>query len=812
MTGIQLSTVLSDNNNEIIDQFYEQEKNYVLDPGGYFLRAERQGYRLFLNAIEVKTDSIVVQNIQMEKLENTELPDVVLAVADTGFVDHPLVVTWDSKNAERIDIDYVENPGLRGKREIQFQSSGKKYIKATAHNNAGCAYTLDSVFVFNPVGNPQLPPTVKLEVSPKNIKVTESATIRWESTNATSVSVDYVNNAGFDGAWQVSFSFPGIYEIKAHAYGPGGTTVDTDTLIVEAADNPIVDPPVITKFSVSSDSIEAGETAVLEWEVSGDDVRIIIDQGIGEVGANGNKNVSPSVNTTYTLYATNDGGTVYETVNLKVAQKVDPTINPPSIKIFSVSPDSIQNGETAVLQWEVSGDAAKIIIDQGIGEVGASGKKNVSPPVNTTYTLYAINGGGSVHKTIDLKVAQKIDPTVNPPSIKIFSVTPDSILRGETAILHWEVSGDNVEVLIDQSIGKVGLAGNQNVYPAVNTVYTLSASNGGGVVSESVELKVGQEDDPVLEPPVLDFSVNPENVEFGAPISVSWNSDGYQVIIDQGIGLRGPSGTEDVYFANPGLKIFTAVAYSTNQTITTKTDSVYINEPVTPELPILFLAVADSAEVGKPAQIEWHSQNADRVDVDYVTMPGLNGKTEIVFQSEGIREITATAYNRQGQVSVTKSIEVVAQEIQPQVVPIFISSNTTVAVSHPDIPQVETNVGQAEVVQEGWYDVSANVWYDSGDSQKNESFFIVLKDDNGNFYYPQDSNAGLFKVVPDDPGTPHVKERNTGLFYLNPGMVTVELHHYATISQDYPEFINDGAFIGPESLHVISFILEYKQP
>ena len=92
-------TILSNDNDGIVDLFYEREKSYVLDPGGYFLRAERQGYRLFLTAVEVKTDSIIIQNIQMEKLQSTQLPDVVLAVADSGFVNQPIVVSWESNNA-----------------------------------------------------------------------------------------------------------------------------------------------------------------------------------------------------------------------------------------------------------------------------------------------------------------------------------------------------------------------------------------------------------------------------------------------------------------------------------------------------------------------------------------------------------------------------------------------------------------------------------------------------------------------------------------------------------------------------------------
>jgi hypothetical protein len=805
-------TVLSNEDDEIVDLFYDREKSYVLEPGGYFLKAERQGYRLFLSAVEIMTDSVVVQNIQMEKLQSIQLPDIVLAVADSGLVNQPVVVSWESNNAQRIDIDYIENPGLSGKREILFHSAGKRYIKATAYNNSGSMFVVDSVLISNPVENPLQPPTVKLNVDPERIKVNEAATIKWESSNATSVSVDYVPNAGFDGAWQVNFSQPGIYEIKAHAYGPGGTAVDVDTLIVEEADVPIVKPPVIVNFSVTPDSIEKGATATLKWEVSGENVKILIDQGIGEVGKIGNKNVKPDVNTTYTISVSNNGGTVHESVTLKVSDKIDPTVNPPSIIKFTVAPDSIQKGETAVLQWEVTGQNIKVMLDQAIGEVGKIGNQNVKPDVTTSYTLSASNDGGTEFKTVTLKVEKKDDPIMNPPVINTFSISPDSIELGETAVLHWEISGENVKATLDQSIGEVGLIGNQNVTPVISTTYTLSASNEAGITTETIILGVREFDIPIVKFPVLDFKVNPDVVNFGEPVSISWNSDGYQVIIDQGIGVRGPSGTEDVYFENPGLKIFTAVAYNENQTLTTKYDSVLVNEPEQPELPIIYLAVDDSSEVGKPLLIEWHSLYAERVDVDYVPKSGVNGKSEVIFDSEGTRVISATAFNLAGQVTATKTIEVVSIEILPQPAPIFIRSNAKVAVSHTEIPPVNYNAGAGEIIREGWYQVSSNVWYASGDDQVNESFFLVLKDDSDNYFYPRNANAGMYKVVPDDPGAPHVTERQTGKFYLKPGRVTVELHHYATISRDFPQYMNGNAFTGPESVQITSIILEYIQP
>ena len=147
-----------------------------------------------------------------------------------------------------------------------------------------------------------------------------------------------------------------------------------------------------------------------------------------------------------------------------------------------------------------------------------------------------------------------------------------------------------------------------------------------------------------------------------------------------------------------------------------------------------------------------------------------------------------------------------------QVLPIYVSSQSVVAANHSNIPLVEENAGEALITVEGNYRLIANVWYNSGDYQKNESFFIVIKDRGGDNVLPQDANAGIYKVVPDDPGAPHLRLRDAGLFYLQPGIITIELHHYYTIANMYPEFIVDGPIDRTESVEVVSFKLEYYQP
>lgn len=463
-------SILANSQNGVVDLFYSREKTFVLDPGGYFLKTEKPGYRMVYVALEVKADSVIIKNVRLEKMDNPELPEIALAVPDSGLVNEPILISWESNKAEKIDIDYIQNPGLSGKREITFGSPGMRYIRAIARNKSGTTSIVDSVFIYEPE---------------------------------------------------------------------------------------------------------------------------------------------------------------------------------------------------------------------------------------------------------------------NPPG-----VAPD-----------------------------------------------------------------------------LEFSIYQDSVEYEQPVVVSWKSNGYQVIIDQGIGIRGPSGTEEVVFLNPGLKTFTAVAYGNNGLITIKKDNVLIKDPDKPKMPIVALAMVDSVQVGLPFSIEWHSQNANQVDVDYVQNPGLNGKAEIIFQSAGRRIISATAYNQEGQATVKDTVEVVSRPpVQPQVAPIIITANAKVGAIHQKLSRVITNIGPATITQEGYYRVSATVWYNSGDDQKNESFFIVMSDEFNRKIYPKDANAGIYKVVPDDPGAPHTAVRDAGLFYLSCGQAAIDLHHYYTISNQYPQFIVDGPINDAESIEVISFKLEYYQP
>ena len=140
---------------------------------------------------------------------------------------------------------------------------------------------------------------------------------------------------------------------------------------------------------------------------------------------------------------------------------------------FEVTPCSgINPGGEITLTWQTE-RADTVVIDQGIGEVSATGSMHIpSPDQPIVFTLTAENGAGQVKRIVPRN-----------PSIGIFSascVTPPE----ESSILAWttECAAD---CAIDQGIGTVSPNGSMPVMSTELPVdYTLTCSNASGMVSE----------------------------------------------------------------------------------------------------------------------------------------------------------------------------------------------------------------------------------------------------------------------------------------------------------------------------------------
>jgi peptidoglycan-associated lipoprotein len=93
---------------------------------------------------------------------------------------------------------------------------------------------------------------------------------------------------------------------------------------------PEAPPPAarIVNFTVEPTSIERGQAATLRWSVA-NSTDININQGIGAVQANGQRQVFPTNTTTYTLAATSAGGNDSRTVTVTVTAPTVITPPPP---------------------------------------------------------------------------------------------------------------------------------------------------------------------------------------------------------------------------------------------------------------------------------------------------------------------------------------------------------------------------------------------------------------------------------------------------------------------------------------------------
>jgi hypothetical protein len=75
------------------------------------------------------------------------------------------------------------------------------------------------------------------------------------------------------------------------------------------------------------------------------------------------------------------------------------------------------------------------------------------------------------------------------PSIVYFTVAPDYIQRGGQTTVSWKVTGAT-SVIIVPEIGSAGLETAVMVYPRASTVYTLTASNAAGAVTQTASIIV----------------------------------------------------------------------------------------------------------------------------------------------------------------------------------------------------------------------------------------------------------------------------------------------------------------------------------
>jgi hypothetical protein len=329
------------------------------------------------------------------------------------------------------------------------------------------------------------------DVSPNPISTGGSSNLLWNVAGVSSVTITPgPGQAPAVGSVTVNPTVTTAYTITA------SNTFGTVSKSVILTVNPL---PITINVTANPAVLQSGNSASLQWSISGAD-GASIDQGIGEIPLIGNRAVSPTETTTYTISARNAGGTVNKSVTITV----NPTIN----ANFDVNPSTISVGRSAVLTWNVTG-ADTVTIDQGIGQVPASGSRTVSPYSTTSYTLTASNSCCVLSKAVIVTVGTiypygpyNNNPYFNQygfpyygggnvsltPFIEIFTASPSVVHVGQPTLLRWSVYGASSITIT--GIGNVAPNGARLIVPTTTSTYVLTATNAYSSTTANVTIQV----------------------------------------------------------------------------------------------------------------------------------------------------------------------------------------------------------------------------------------------------------------------------------------------------------------------------------
>ena len=192
---------------------------------------------------------------------------------------------------------------------------------------------------------------------------------------------------------------------------------------------------------------------------------------------------------------------------------------------LSISPTRITLGDTATLTW--SSTNANSCAFSGALTGTVKSQSNSSNPLTVkpsaagtnTYTLTCTGSGGSVDKSVNLKITLPPPPTVN------LSITPTSVVLGNTATLSWTTTNATSCAFSGAISGTVKLQSDSSsplkAHPtSVGTfTYTLTCTGAGGSTPKSVNLTVTTPPTPTEK-----FSISPSTIVLGSSATLTWSS------------------------------------------------------------------------------------------------------------------------------------------------------------------------------------------------------------------------------------------------------------------------------------------------
>lgn len=283
--------------------------------------------------------------------------------------------------------------------------------------------------------------------------------------------------------------------------------------------------PVIASFTATPTTINLGQSTTLSWRF-GEDVptSVSINNGVGDVTLLSSKVVTPKINTTYTLSATNSSGTVTKQLSVFVKQPA------PIISSFTANPAGYITGQPVTLSWTLAGGAVSaLILDNNIGSVMGKTSLSVALTKPTTYTLTAINAAGVVTKQLLVTQAKVSTPE--------FSPRGGTYNNSVSVALSSQTQGASIYYTLDGTTPTVSSSVYTAPFVLTNSAVVKAIAFKAGVIGSDIAVspQFG-----IIKPPVItSYYANPNPAPAGSPITLNWVLTGDPadyVSIDNGVG------------------------------------------------------------------------------------------------------------------------------------------------------------------------------------------------------------------------------------------------------------------------------------
>ena len=276
-----------------------------LEPGSYMIVGKKTGF-----------EDSTPQKIKITADQDTPISfdlKPALDIADVIIRAKPgTSVSFDGGAPEPVGGDGTSSAKVKsGKHSVDVTQEGYGAYSTTFSVKAG---------ERKEIAVPALPPkpiTAALSANPTTIQQGGGVTLTWQTQNATDVSIDGIGRVSPSGSREVHPNNSPTTEYTLTAKGPGGSTTAKFTVAVKP---PSAQPVTIEAFLASPDSIEKGGQAKLSWQTQ-NATKVSIDHGVGSVDPKGERTVSPSETTEYTLTATSPEGSKTSTKRVTVTTK-----------------------------------------------------------------------------------------------------------------------------------------------------------------------------------------------------------------------------------------------------------------------------------------------------------------------------------------------------------------------------------------------------------------------------------------------------------------------------------------------------------